>query len=248
MSIIWYIPNLYQAIKLRARTLTRVFPWTVVAAGGIGLALMTVGGHSGFYTGRSIVRSVSSAVEDLGDQRQLCDLANQPGGEVRFVAQVKPSRFSNYQGVFQTSSLNSGIRIELNEFGLVTLVASTRTGEYALIENPVPLALGIQNEINVRIISGVGVSLQVNDQTEQFIPSDPSFNCSNFKIGVGYEPIRKFEGLIELHVYSGNRTPLVPYSKFLRLLGQLLFFTAVASTFRTKLNREGTTAEERVLR
>lgn len=97
---------------------------TLIAVGSIFLFLNVL--PSRFEAAEKFSYEIDGRPHDQGDVPRICDVLTQKHGEVRISILVEPHSLRNFQNVFQTSDLNAGIRLEIDENGSAGVIVLRR--------------------------------------------------------------------------------------------------------------------------
>jgi hypothetical protein len=153
----------------------------------------------------------------------------------------------NYQNLFQTSDVNSGIRFEIDGLGQGGLiVGSTTVDGYSDLLIPGKFVVG-KFDILIRIYDGSRISVSfLNESTEKsFEGLNPI--CDNFVVGYGYDSDRLIKGDIQFTASASYLSPRfipiwlengVRIDWFRALITSVFLFTALAIAFRISTDFE----------
>ena len=200
------------------------------------------------------VRSETTVVSDLSrstSARIITDFCQKVNTlpdalfTVSFIATRYESSKSN-QNLFQTASLNEGLRLELDTEGRPALLFSNENATLSALQSTRPMWVDQPISVLIEWRSGGRFTLSLGgEQVSQRVQSKNKIQCDNFKIGSGYDASRIFIGEInDLEVALVSSAPILKLSSITKLLlgsalGFLLFFrTSVNSTLfgREKMN------------
>lgn len=129
------------------------------------------------------------------------------GDEVNIHLSGEITRLYNHQNLFQTSNMNAGIRLEIDEFGQAGLViGSNGANGYSVVPISEKFKHGkFDLAINIRHGNNVAVSFQ-NEKTEKVIKGlNPK--CDNIIVGYGYDSSRVVRGEVQFIASAPNSVP-----------------------------------------
>ena len=147
----------------------------------------------------------------------------------------------NYQNLFQTSDLNSGIRFEIDGLGQGgLLIGSYAADAYSGLSIPEKFVVG-PFDISIRIKDGSTVLVSFLNQKTQKVFTGLKPKCDNVIVGYGYDSTRVIKGEIQFVATILDSKPrFVPswlnngvrVDWFRALISSLFFFTALSTAFK----------------
>ena len=172
------------------------------------------------------------------------------GDEINFRISGTLTELYNYQNLFQTSDLNSGIRFEIDGFGQGgLLIGSYAADAYSGILIPEKFVVG-PFDIAIRIKDGSKVLVSFLNQNTEKVFTGLKPKCDNFIVGHGYDPTRVIKGEIQFVATILDSKPrFVPswlnngvrVDWFRALISSLFFFVALAMAFKMSSDTEDKT-------
>jgi len=174
---------------------------------------------------------------DLGEESRICNILEKKHGEVRISILVTPNALRNWQNVFQTSDVNAGIRLEINENGLFGVIVSDGTPAQFLGVGPSSLlTIGKQSSISIIIAHDSGITISVDGKGGSGVTGVVKPKCDRLRIGVGFDDTRGFDGTGSITFETGlNRKPF-PILQNVKTFGQILLVLGSIMWAGRKLN------------
>ena len=156
----------------------------------------------------------------------------------------------NYQNLFQTSDLNTGIRFEIDGLGQGgLLIGSYAVDGYSGLSIPDKFVAG-PFDISIRIKDGSTVLVYFLDHSTEKVFTDLKPKCDNFIVGYGYDSTRVVKGEIKfVATILDSKLRFVPrwldngvrVDWFRALLSSLFFFSALSIAFKMSSDTEDET-------
>jgi hypothetical protein len=139
----------------------------------------------------------------------------------------------NWQNVFQTADLNSGIRYEIDKYGNTGLIVATDNGSaYLVVQGRTKLVVGKQEIVKIKLTEKKGISLQIGNDSSTQITGKIMPACNNLRFGVGYDNTRQFSGLGTVTLEAGFSHSQVPSFPHELIIGQTIVVLSFALLFR----------------
>lgn len=124
---------------------------------------------------------------------------------IRLIGNI--SELYSYQNLFQTSDLNSGIRLEINDVGEAgLLIGSNGVDGFSLVLVPKNFETG-SFDISIRITDGKRVSITFQNEKTEKVINGLKPKCDNVVIGYGYDSSRVIKGKVHFSVNSPYSVP-----------------------------------------
>lgn len=196
-----------------------------------------------FQNDGEIVYSTSNEVKELGPIEKLCETLHNPKGALKISLSIVPAELRNYQNVFQTSNLNSGLRLEIDEGGTTALILGEPNSS-AIVANGlatrlVPLK---ETKIEMEVSQKYGSSINIPEEHLPVIRTSygkllPA--CGNVRVGIGFDDTRKFSGTVEIRFQFGTWRQILPLPSWANNFGLIaviiaMMSWAVGDTYRPK--------------
>jgi hypothetical protein len=196
-----------------------------------------------FQNDGEIVYSTSNDVVELGSIEKICQTLHAPKGALKISLSIVPQELRNYQNVFQTSNLNSGLRLEIDEGGTTALILGEPNSS-AIVANGlatrlVPLR---ETKIEMEVSQKYGSSINIPEEHLPVIRTSygkllPA--CDNVRVGIGFDDTRKFSGTVEIRFQYGTWGKILPLPSWANNLGLIaviiaMMSWAVGDTYRPK--------------
>ncbi len=211
----------------------------------IGLTLIAVGSifwflnvlPSRFETADKFSYQIDGTPLDLGEEPRICSTLSRKYGEVRISIFVIPNSLRNFQNIFQTSDLNAGIRLEIDENGSTgVIVAGETANDLLMVGSASRLSVGKMSSISILIAHNSGITMSIDDIKSTLLGiANPK--CDQLRIGVGFDDNRGFDGMgsIVFEVGINQKRYLIP--TWLEIFGQMsvalgAFVFVVGDTFK----------------
>jgi hypothetical protein len=179
----------------------------------------------------------------------ICQAMN-VGDEINIKISGNLTELYNYQNLFQTSDLNSGIRFEIDGFGQGgLLIGSYSSDAYSGLSIPEKFAVGPFN-FSIRIKDGATVLVAFLNQNTEKVFTGLKPKCDNFIVGYGYDPTRVIKGEVRFEATILDSKPrFVPswldngvrVDWFRALISSLFFFAALSIAFKMSSDTEDET-------
>ena len=172
-------------------------------------------------------------VVDAGPKHEICSRLNQKNGSVLIYLEVKPNTFSNWQNIFQTADVNSGVRLEVNslgEFGVLVRDTRDEQESFVGVSSSLRLIKHQTNKIEVLFSETGEILLRLNGMIGGTLTADTAPRCDNFRLGVGFDDSRTFDGEVSMLITSQGRPNLTLFGLPI-LLRTVLQFVAVCGSF-----------------
>ena len=166
-------------------------------------------------------------VVEGGPKPEICSWLNQKNGSVLIYLEVKPNTFSNWQNIFQTSDVNNGVRLEVNSlgiFGVLVRDTSEKQNSFVGVSSSNRLIKHQINKIEVLFSETGEIILRLNGMIEGILAADTNPRCDNFRLGIGFDDSRKFDGTVSILITSRGtpRASLFGLPIFLRTILQFI--------------------------
>lgn len=196
-----------------------------------------------FQKDGEILYSTLNEVKELGSNEKLCETLHAPEGALKISLAIVPRELRNYQNVFQTSNLNSGLRLEIDEGGTTALVLGEPNSS-AIVANGlatrlVPLK---ETKIEMEVSQKYGSSINIPEEHLPVIRTSygkllPA--CDNVRVGIGFDDTRKFSGTVEIRFQYGTWRQILPLPSWANTFGLFtviiaMMSWAVGDTYRPK--------------
>jgi len=160
---------------------------------------------------------------DLGEESRICNILEKKHGEVRISILVTPNALRNWQNIFQTSDVNAGIRLEIDENGLSGVIVSEGTPDQLLgASSPSLLTIGKQSSISIIIAHDSGITISVNGEGVSGVTGVVKPKCDRLRIGVGFDDTRGFDGTGSIMFETGFNRKRFPIPQSAKTFGQIL--------------------------
>ena len=163
----------------------------------------------------------------LGELPVLCEALSDPSRITEIDLTVRIRRIKPFQGVFQTAPENNGVRLEISESGSLGLSfrSADVPGGYGGIASEGVLLKGQLNKISIRFEDASKVSLSLNDGPELVFDGQITADCSDVKVGTGFDSSRDIRGAVDGEIRIGREVRVtyfgLPYG--VRQVGQVAF-------------------------
>ena len=168
-----------------------------------------------------------------GSKPEICSRLNQKNGSVLIYLEVIPNTFSDWQNIFQTSNGNSGVRLEVNslgEFGVVVRDTRVEQESFVGVTSSLRLIKHQKNIIEVLFLETGEISLRLNGMIGGTLAAATAPRCDNFRLGVGFDDSRTFDGEVSMLITSQGRPKLALFGLPIHLR-TLLQFVSVFGFF-----------------
>ena len=163
------------------------------------------------------------------------------GNEINIHISGNITELYSYQNLFQTSDLNAGIRLEINDAGEAgLLIGSNGVDGFSLVLVPGKFEVG-KFDVSIRIRDGKKVMIAFQNKKTEKVISGLKPKCDNVVIGYGYDSSRVIKGEVQFIASAPYSVPrFVPRwidsvvrADWVRALVFLLFcFTLFFVTFK----------------
>jgi hypothetical protein len=169
----------------------------------------------------------------LGERKEICEAVS-TNRMVIIDVRGRINELRNYQNLFQTGNQNTGIRVEIDDQGVVGLLVANRSEvTFASLASSGTISPGrVQLRFVIRdgsmLLNQVGASVSTGKLVE------PQPTCNETVIGYGFDSSRQTEGnykidfttFAERPKFVGLRVEQLMRNEFLRTLalGMLIFF------------------------
>ena len=198
---------------------------------------------------KMIERQVRNEGVKVLNGQALCQAVND-GGEIVFKISGNLTELYNYQNLFQTSDLNTGIRFEIDGLGHGGLIIGSSAADgYSGLSIPNKFVVG-NFVISIRIKNGSTVLVSFLNQKTEKVFSGLKPICDNFIVGYGYDSSRVVKGEVQLIATASYTKPRfipnwlddgVRVDWFRALISSLFFFTALSIAFKMSTDTEDET-------
>jgi hypothetical protein len=206
-----------------------------------------------FPTMQESVEKIETQTQNKGlkvlNGEAICQAINN-GDEINIKISGNLTELYNYQNLFQTSDLNSGIRFEINGFGQAGLIiGSSAVDGYSGLSIPEKFVVG-PFDIAIRIKDGSTVLVSFLNRSTEKVFSGLKPVCDNFIVGYGYDSTRVIKGEVQFIATASYSKPrFVPswldngvrVDWFRALISSLFFFTALSIAFKMSSDTEDET-------
>jgi hypothetical protein len=179
----------------------------------------------------------------------ICEAMNF-GDEINIKISGNLTELYDYQNLFQTSDLNSGIRFEIDELGQGgLLIGSSAADGYSGLSIPEKFVVG-PFDISIGINDGSTVVVSFMNQTTEKVFTGLKPICDNFIVGYGYDSSRVIKGEIQFVATTSYLKPRfipswldtgVRVDWFRALISSMFFFTALFIAFKMSSDAEDET-------
>lgn len=139
-----------------------------------------------------------------------------------FKLRIKAANLSNWQNIFQTADFNSGIRIEINEFGQVGLIIGKKVDGFAVVTGDKALETDKWYTLLVQVGREYGASLKIDNGITSYAREEVEPKCNRLLLGIGYDSTRKFNGQASVVITSALNRKMIPTFPQELLLGQII--------------------------
>ena len=166
---------------------------------------------------------------------------------MRISFSIVPDGLRNYQNVFQTSDLNNGLRLEIDESGVTALILG-QPNSSAIVANGLQTHLVPLKETTIEIEVSPKYGSSINILQEKLPVIRTSYGnlapaCDKVRVGVGFDDTRKFSGTVKIRFQYGNWRQLLPLPSWSKDLGLITVIVAMLSwavgdTYRSKDTNE----------
>lgn len=174
----------------------------------------------------SFLVEVDNEIKAL-DITNACAGLTEQDSYVKISINLTADSFSNWQNVFQTSSLNNGIRLEIDANGNVGLIVSKiEPDQFLVVSGSKRLTLRDTHTIQLRIRPDTDISMSIDGEPTVRSTGKTRPLCNDPRFGIGFDESRRFSGRASIAIESGKLKsvlPVIPYSK---IIGQLLLAAA----------------------
>jgi len=201
----------------------------------ISLVLITVGAVFWFLVDPTVrfevVDTFSYEIDgkphDLGKESRICNILEKKNGVVRISILVTPNALRNWQNIFQTSDMDAGIRLEIDENGYAEVGVAGATPDSLMSPNAASrLSVGKQSTILLFIANDSGVTISI-DGVETSEVGVPKPKCDRLRIGVGFDDSRGFDGTGSIMFETGSYRKRFPIPQSAKTLGQILVILVI---------------------
>jgi len=209
---------------------------------GVGVVILSsIGGH---VTWTHRLRAVSSGSPVyLGPDSAACRSLHSGNGVAKISGRVVADSFSGYPDVFQTSTGNKGIRMELASNGNAAVIVGARAATYGVMVSSQPMMLRARESFDLTLFSTGKADLSIGSGSVTAEFSDINPVCDALAVGVGYDSSRRLSGSAEVVFVNGSLTPFFPWQRVLGLTGYLLLIwigmTTLAGDWPRRWERNG---------
>jgi hypothetical protein len=186
-----------------------------------------------FQRDGDLVLSTSRVVNELGKVEKICETLHSPNGALKISLSIVPDELRNYQNVFQTSNLNNGLRLEIDEGGTTALILGEPNSS-AIVANGlqtrlVPLR---ETKIEIEVSQKYGSSINIPEENLPVIRTSygkllPA--CDNVRVGIGFDDTRKFSGTVEIRFQYGTWRQIFPLPSWAKNFGLIIVIIAMMS-------------------
>lgn len=192
---------------------------TLVAVGSIFWFLNAL--PSRFEVAEKYSNEIDGRPRDQGGVPRICDVLSQKHGEVRISILVTPNSLRNFQNIFQTSDLNAGIRLEIDENGSAgVIVAGEKLENLLIVSSPSRLSVGKRSSISILIAHDSGVTMSIDDIKSTLLGTvNPK--CNRLRTGVGFDDTRGFDGMGSIKLEAGINHKQYSTPAWLEIFGQM---------------------------
>ena len=176
----------------------------------------------------------------------ICEAMNL-GDVIKIKISGNLTELYNYQNLFQTSDLNTGIRFEIDGLGQGGLLISSSTADgFSGLPIPEKFVAG-PFEISIRIKDGSTVLVSFMNQKSEKVFTGLKPKCDNVIVGYGYDSTRVIKGEIQFVATILDSKPRfipswldngVRVDWFRALISSLCFFTALSIAFKMSSDAE----------
>ena len=203
-----------------------------------------------FPTMQESARTIEKQTRNNGSKvlngEAICQAMN-IGDEIDIKISGNLTELYNYQNLFQTSDMNTGIRFEIDGLGSGgLLIGSYAADAYSGLSIPEKFVVG-PFDISIRIKDGSTVLVSFLNQKTEKVFTGLKPKCDNFIVGYGYDPTRVIRGEIQFVATILDSKPrFVPswlnngvrVDWFRALISSLFFFTAISMAFKMSSDTE----------
>jgi hypothetical protein len=155
-----------------------------------------------------------SLTKNRTDLTELCSTSSEVRVNSRF--SWSPSRTVPYQNLFQTADGNAGLRVEVNENGVLAVILPAITGAIPQsIAAPIVLTPNVEYELLVQYLRNGEITLDLSGYSVVTQLSFNSVNCHQTYMGNGYDGTRQFIGdaTVTITFVRHNRfSPVISHS------------------------------------
>ena len=176
----------------------------------------------------------SDRVVEGGPKPEICSLLNQKKSSIFMYLEVEPNSFRDWQNIFQTSNVNSGVRLEVDRFGKFgVLVRDTREEQESFVgvSSSLPLIKHQINRIEVLFLETGEIFLRLNGKDVGTLAAATAPRCDNFRLGVGFDDSRKFDGTVSMLITNQERPHLTLFGLPILLRTIFQFFSVFGLLF-----------------
>jgi hypothetical protein len=169
------------------------------------------------------------------------------GDEINIKISGNLTELYNYQNLFQTSDMNTGIRFEIDGSGQGgLLIRSYAADGFSGLLIPKKFVVG-PFDIAIRIKDGSTVLVTFMNINTEKVLTELKPKCDNFIVGYGYDPTRVIKGEVRFEATILDSKPrFVPswldngvrVDWFRALISSLFFFTALSIAFKMSSDTE----------
>lgn len=206
-----------------------------------------------FPTMQEPVKTIEKQTRNSGSKvlngEAICQAMNN-GDEINIKISGNLTELYNYQNLFQTSDMNTGIRFEIDGSGQSgLLIGSYAVDGFSGLLIPEKFVVG-PFDIAIRIKDGSKVLVSFMNINTEKVLTELKPKCDNFIVGYGYDPTRVIKGEVQFVATASYSKPLfipswldngVRVDWFRALISSLFFFTALSIAFKMSSDTEDET-------